>query len=349
VSGEQARVVRGDRVGVARRLGEVEEGLDRVEVGVEHAQARGEAVEREPHRAAAERHADARGRWERERPGRRARDVQQVGPAELCRRAGERLDRRGLRQRADPWRPSAEDREQVLPREHARPHDAERQQLVEQRDAARVEPRVARAEQRIRLTPRPVDLELQAEAGVVLEHELAPRERDARRARMRREGLAAPAARPVLTRRAGDRRPVHRPPLGVALERQEHGRHACRRQVVALCDLAGDSQRGGHLATAHAAQPVADGARLGEDRAVQGALRGRQRTCPLGSLECGQNGIGRGRGRCRGRQQGGDHEGDQGRGAHRPRQPRSRRGGYPRFVTSLRAGARVDGCRPTPE
>jgi hypothetical protein len=91
VGGEQARVVGGLRVRVARGLREVEQRRERVEVRVEDPKPRGEAVEREPHRAAAERDADAGGRRVRERAGRGPATVQQVGAPELRRGAGERL------------------------------------------------------------------------------------------------------------------------------------------------------------------------------------------------------------------------------------------------------------------
>jgi hypothetical protein len=64
----------------------------------------------------------------------------------------------------------------------------------------------------------------------------------------------------------GDPGPAARcgPPLGVALEREEDGRHPRGREVAALGDASAMVSTAAHLAPAHAALPGADRSRAGE-------------------------------------------------------------------------------------
>ena len=207
--------------GGVQRLGAVVDGQppvvvepdERLQEPVEDPQLRRERVLRVVRaRARGDAHALGRGRLE---DGQRAAgDREDVLAAVQARRgACERLQRGALGERGDPRRPPARVGEVVLPREPAGALGGQRQQLV---DGLAERGGLARGPERVDLAERPQHLDLDAGAGVVLPDELGALEADAAAAR--------------------EQRP-RRPPLDVALQREEQRCEPRRRQLTARGDV----------------------------------------------------------------------------------------------------------------
>ena len=154
--------------------------------------------------------------------------------------ARHRLQAGALGERGDPRRLLAVEREQVLPREAAGALGGQRLDLVEQRAGAGVVA-LAAAPVAVELAERAEPLDLDAVAGIELEDELGAGEADA---------LAAA------------QQPLRRPPLDVALERQEQAREPAGREL---------------LARRHALEVGDDAAELDLARARSAASRARER------------------------------------------------------------------------
>ena len=238
--GEQLRGAR-----VARDLRDVVEADQRLHEAVDDPQARPERV---LHVVRALRrldpHAGRRRLLEHLQPVLDARQ-QLRHPVELGGRTGDRLQAGALRQAGDPRRPPTVEREVVLPREPAAARHGHRQQLVEQLRVGN--PLVPGLRVRVEQAEVGQRMELEPLARHVLPDELGVLERDAL---------------------AGRRQRLGRPPLAVALERQEQRVQARRAQRAARRHALDRGQDAGELRPASAGQAPDRALDVGVDRAV---------------------------------------------------------------------------------
>ena len=219
----------------------VVEPVEALREGVQHPQPARERIDQVVVAAVLPAHPHPERRARREGADPAPRDLQVGGLREQLGCPRQRLDRRALRHRAHPRRAAAAELEPVLPGREPTAARSDRHQLVEQLPQALLP---AGTPQTVRLPEVGERLDLEPVARVVLEDQLAARERDPLPARRERAG---------------------RPVLRVALELQEEGRHAAGGQLVGTSDRL---ERGDHRAQLVAPRPGQIGARA--ERAAVG-------------------------------------------------------------------------------
>jgi hypothetical protein len=227
-----------------------------------------------------------------EGPERAAGELEVGGIAEDLAAAGQRLDRRALREPADPRRAAAAEAEVVLPGGEARAGDGQGADGVERGAqlvgiaGARLRPglRAARVGQRVGAAERRELLELQALAGIplvddriVAEHH--PGAAQPRLARARAHGGH---------RGARDR--LRGPVLGVARQLHEDDGHARGGQHAPRGEALDAGDDGRQLALAQPGEPVADDAGVAVGGLVAVAVGRGQGARALEAAEGGQNG-----------------------------------------------------------
>ena len=263
---------------VARGLREVEQRRECVEAADEDAQARGEAVQREPHRAVAAAGRGRRGGGYAKCPPVVLGEDQQVGWSSFA-AARARADRRCLRTARSPTTARPLRSLEVLDEDAGPVRRRGQQRREEARRRARSGARSPAAKSASAWPHAPFTAAGNRSPWRYWNTSSLPGD-ETRAARARAgSGLQRRPTGAVLVRRPGRGRAVGRPTTGVALERQEHRGHARRRQVAALGDLRRD-RHAGHLAPPHAAEAVADASRLGEHLPVLRALRAAARPPP---------------------------------------------------------------------